>query len=98
MAITAANIQDRITDGVAALDAGDYETAYTKFTAAKALMAGIPRMAFGSLQARNELQYTPESLDSLINQVRQLMQSRAGTSLFYQTPVERVRTRGTDCE
>lgn len=95
--ITASDIQTRILDGVAAFESGDLETALTKLEAAQMLMGGIPRMALGSAAAKNEIEYTPEQLDAMIERVRNRVKTSRGGHLFYSTPVERTRTRDGYC-
>lgn len=86
--ITAESIQQRINDGVHALDAGDYATALNKFEAAAALMVGVP--TFKSVET--EITWNAEQLSAVIERTRRLLHKQvAGGAKIIQQPIERIR-------
>ncbi len=91
MAISAEDIAQRIQDGVTAFDAGDFETALTKFETARGLMAGIPRIVVGSGQAKSEIEYSPENLDRMIDLTRRRLNEARNAAALKHIPIMRHR-------
>lgn len=90
--ITAAEIQNEISTGVAYLKAGDYSNALIALVAAQALMAAV--MDIKTLES--EITWSAEQLDSSIERVRRLERRQAGASggRITQQPIELDRLGG----
>jgi hypothetical protein len=97
--MSVADLNSRMDDVVALIDAGDYALAFPKLIAAKAMLSGMPDSAKGSASLR----WDRAAIDELIKTVERQMSvstaaGRNSRGVIRQNVVyKRVRGSGSDC-
>ena len=72
--MSATEINSKTAEAVAAIGAGEHETALRKLNAVKALLAGMPNVTHGE----ERLEWDREHIDTLITQIRRREVGKAG--------------------
>jgi hypothetical protein len=94
--MSVADINTRVDAAVAAIDAGDYDSAYSKLLSAQALLAATP----DSQKNSASLRFDRAAIAALIDTVRrEIGRASGGRGVVRQNVVyKRVGRSGSDCD